>query len=101
MQSGLPYYFKENPSYVLMSDQKVVIYSVLLSNVNPLHHMVSKHRPWYLLSGVWGGRQGGRGSYDMRIPLPRRGGMASHRSHQALTCSLLKDLPQNREKRRR
>lgn len=27
--------------------------------------------------------------------------MASYRSHQALTCSLLQDLPQNGEKERR
>lgn len=38
----------------------MVIYSVPLSNVNPIHHMVSKHRLWYLLSGAWGaGREAG------------------------------------------
>lgn len=70
----------------------MVVFSVSLSNVNSIIHTVFKHRPWQFLGVAWG-------SHDLRLSLPGRTGMASHRAHQAPTCSHWQSLPQNREEK--
>lgn len=56
------------------------------SNAGYGHFLVGQGREWW-------------GLPFSCLLMHRRGGMASHRPYQAITCSFPKDLPQNEEKK--